>query len=427
MRWRSQLDDRLSLRLAVTSLSERNYRLYFFGQLLSVSGTWMQTVAQSFLVLHLTGSGTALGLVTAARFLPILLFGPLGGVVVDRMDKRKLLYATQMTAGVLAGVFAAVVATGVVAMWLVYVLAICLGFVNVIDKPLSQSFISEMVSRDTLRNAVTLASITQNMARVIGAALGGLCVAVFGIATCFAINGASYAAVLVSLALMRGGELHRGAPVVRARGQVRAGLRYVRKTPELVVPLVMIAVVGTLAWEFQVTLPLLARSTFHGGAGIYGLMSAAMGLGAIFGGVITASRTGLVARDLGKAAIGWGIAIFAAAAAPSLVVELIALLVVGYGSISFNSIARTTLQLASVPAMRGRVMALWSVAWLGSTPIGGPIVGWIGQSAGARWPLVVGGASTLLAGVCSWPALKAIDAREASLSFGERPGGPPGP
>jgi MFS family permease len=398
-------------RAVVSSLAVRNYRLYFFGQLVSVAGTWMQTVAQSFLVLRLTGSGTALGLATAARFLPMFLFGPLGGLVADRMNKRRVLYVTQTLSGLLALLFAVLIATNVIEMWMVYLLALALGAVNIFDNPARQSFIAEMVRLEDLSNAVTLNSVSLNVARVFGAALGGVFVAVLGLAACFALNAVSFVAVLVSLALMRSADLYPSRRVAKEKGQVRAGFRYVRRTPELMVPLVMIAVIGTLAWEFQVTLPLLARDTFHRGAGTYGLMASVMGGGAVIGGLIAASRENPRARALSVAAIGWGVAISAAALAPTLPLELAALVFVGYGSITFNSMAKTTLQLAAIPMMRGRVMALWALAWLGSTPIGGPIVGWVGETFGARWSLLAGGLPTVVIGLMAWPALKRIDQR----------------
>jgi MFS family permease len=412
----------------VSSLHQRNYRLFFFGQLVSVAGTWMQTVAQSFLVLELTHSGTQLGLTTAVRFLPMFIFGPLGGVFADRLDKRRVLYVTQTLAGLLAGVFAITVGTHVIKLWLVYLLALALGFVNVFDNPARQSFISEMVSPADLPNAVTLNSVAMNMARVFGAALGGVIAAAIGLALCFACNALSFVAVLVSLAAMRKSELFTAKRVPKTKRQVRQGLAYVRRTPELLIPLVMIAVVGTLAWEFQVTLPLMASEAFHRGAVAYGLMASVMGAGAVVGGLISAARPRPRARALCLAAVGWGIAILAAAAAPSLGLELVALVFVGYGSITFNSLAKTTLQLAAKPQMRGRVMALWALAWLGSTPIGGPIVGWVGQAIGPRWALVIGGLPTMVCGILTLPALTRID-RRASASAGPAlsPGGTPGP
>ena len=397
----------------ISSLRQRNYRLFFIGQLVSVAGTWMQTVAQSFLVLDLTHSGTQLGLTTAVRFLPMLVFGPLGGLFADRRDKQRVLLVTQTLAGLLAGAFAILIATGSIRLWIVYLLALALGFVNVFDNPARQSFISEMVSARDLPNAVTLNSVAMNMARVFGAALGGVIAAAIGLVLCFACNALSFAAVLISLLAMRKSELFPAKRVARKKGQVRQGLRYVCSTPELLIPLVMIAVVGTLAWEFQVTLPLMASKVFHGGAAAYGVMASVMGAGAVVGGLISAARPRPRARALCLAAIGWGIAILAAAAAPTMALELAALVFVGYGSITFNSLAKTTLQLVAKPEMRGRVMALWGLAWLGSTPIGGPIVGWAGQSVGARWALVIGGLPTLICGILALPALTRIDRRTA--------------
>jgi MFS family permease len=400
---------RFQPRRMISSLHVRNYRLYFFGQLVSVAGTWMQTVAQSFLVLDLTHSGTQLGLTTAVRFLPMLVFGPAGGLLADRMDKRKVLYATQTLQGLLAAAFAIALATHSMSLPLVYVLALALGFVSVPDNPARQSFISEMVPPDELANAVTLNSVAMNMARVFGGALGGVIAAGIGLTMCFTLNAISFGAVLISLALMRTAELYPARKVARKKGQVRAGLRYVRGTPELLIPLIMIAVVGTLAWEFQVTLPLMASKVFHGGPAAYGVMASVMGVGAVVGGLISAARPRPRARALCLAAMGWGIAILAAALAPNMPLELVTMLFVGYGSITFNSFAKTSLQLAAKPQMRGRVMALWALAWLGSTPVGGPIVGWIGQEAGARWSLIVGGAATLVCGIAVLPALNKID------------------
>jgi MFS family permease len=407
----------------VSSLHQRNYRLFFFGQLVSVAGTWMQTVAQSFVVLDLTHSGTQLGLTSAARFLPMFVFGPLGGVFADRLDKRRVLYVTQSLAGLLAAVFAVTVGTHAIRLWLVYLLALALGVVNVFDNPARQSFISEMVPPGDLPNAVTLNSVAMNMARVFGAALGGVIAAAIGLALCFACNAASFAAVLASLVAMRKSELFTAERVPKTKRQVRQGLDYVRRTPELLIPLVMIAVVGTLAWEFQVTLPLMASKAFHRGAAAYGVMASVMGAGAVAGGLISAARPRPRARALCLAAVGWGIAILAAAA-PSLGLELAALVFVGYGSITFNSLAKTTLQLAAKPEMRGRVMALWALAWLGSTPIGGPVVGWAGQVIGPRWALVIGGLPTVVCGILALPSLTRID-RRASASAGpaRSPGG----
>jgi MFS family permease len=409
----------------ISSLHQYNYRLYFFGQLVSVAGTWMQTVAQSFLVLDLTHSGSQLGLTTAVRFLPMFLFGPAGGLFADRMDKRRVLLVTQTLSGLLAAVFSILIATHDIRMWIVYLLALALGFVNVFDNPARQSFISEMVPPRDLANAVTLNSVSINMSRVFGAALGGVIAAAIGLALCFTCNALSFAAVLISLVAMRKADLLPAKRVSRQPRQIREGLRYVRSTPELLIPLIMIAVIGTLAWEFQVSLPLMASKVFGGGAASYGVMASIMGVGAVAGGLISAARPRPRPRALCLAAMGWGIAILAAAAAPNLPLELAALAFVGYGSITFNSYAKTTLQLAAKPSMRGRVMALWGLAWLGSTPIGGPIVGWVGQVAGARWSLVIGGLPTLICGLAALPALSRIDRRPAGPAAPGAPVGAP--
>jgi MFS family permease len=395
----------------ISSLRHPNYRLFFVGQLVSVIGTWMQTIAQSFLVLDLTHSGTQLGLTTAARFLPILIFGQAGGLFADRRDKRAILLVTQTLAGLLAAVFAVLTATGSIRLWSVYVLALALGLVNVFDNPARQAFITEMVPPGDLANAVTLNSVAMNLARVFGAAIGGVVAAGLGLALCFTLNAVSFVAVLLSLLAMRAASLYPAKRVVRQPGQIRAGLRYVRSTPGLLIPLIMIAVVGTLAWEFQVSLPLMATKVFGGGAAGYGVMASVMGMGAVAGGLVSAARARPSGRALCLASIGWGIAILAAAAAPSMPLELAALLFVGYGSITFNSMAKTVLQLTATPDMRGRVMALWGLAWLGSTPIGGPVVGWVGQEAGARWSLVLGGLPTVACGLLALPGLSRIDRR----------------
>jgi MFS family permease len=407
-----------------SSLAVRNYRLFFVGQLVSVTGTWMQTVAQSFLVLQLTHSGSALGLTTAARFAPMFLWGPWGGLIADRLDKRRLLYATQALSALLALAFGVLVGTHLIRLWSVYLLATLLGLVNVFDNPARQAMISELVPREQLSNAVTLNSVTVNMARIFGAAVGGVVAAAVGLAVAFDLNAVSFLGVLIVLAMMSPADMAVPAPQVRERGQIRAGLRYAAATPGLLVPLIMIAVVGTLAWEFQVSLPLLAQRTFHGDAGTYGAMTAAMGVGAVIGGLFTASRQNPRARGLAVAAVGWGLAITAAALAPTLPLEYVVLLFVGYGSISFNSLAKTTLQLTAAPVMRGRVMALWALAWQGSTPIGGPIIGWMSDEFGPRWSLLAGGVPTIAVGLAALPVLARLGrgADTAAGRWRHRPG-----
>lgn len=383
--------------LTFAALATPNYRRWFGGQAVSLVGTWMQTVAQGWLVLQLTGSGTALGLVAAAQFLPILLLAPYGGLLADRLDKRRLIIGTQMLLGADALALGVLTVTGVVELWMVVVLAFALGLVTAADNPARQSFAHEMVGPAALRNAVGLNSVLVNGARALGPAVAGLIIATAGTGVCFLVNAASYVAVIAALLAMDAGALRPGPRAVRGPGQVREGVAYVARTPGLLVPLMMLAVVGTLAYEFQVVLPLLAQGPLGGGATTYGLLSSAMGAGAVLGGLVVAGhgRTGL--RPLTGAAAVFGGAILATAAAPSTGLALVALAAVGAASVTFLSIGNTTLQLTSEPAFRGRVMALWTVAFLGSTPLGAPIVGVVAEHGGARAGLVLGGLACLAA------------------------------
>jgi MFS family permease len=400
------------VRRATSSLRVRNYRLYFWGQTVSVAGTWMQTLALAFLVLDLGGSGTELGVTTAARLAPFVLLGPWGGVVADRVDKRRLLYGTQSGAAAVAVALAVVTATGMATIPLVMVLSLLAGCLTVFDNPARQAMISELVPREELANAVTLGSVSVNLSRVVGAAVGGTVVAVVGIPIAFTINAVSFAAVLLSLAVMRGAEMVPSERGVRGPGQVRAGLRHVRDNPLLAGPLVMLLITGTLTYEFPVTLPLVARGAFGGDAATYGVMAAVMAAGAVVGGLVAAGR-GTPARSssLAVASIGWGIAVLLAALAPDLPLELVALVLVGYGTITFNATAKTALQLAAAPAMRGRVMALWALAWGGSTVVGGPLVGWVAQVGGSRASLLLGAGAALVVGSVALPLLRRRDAR----------------
>jgi len=380
-----------------SSLHVRNYRLYYLGQIISTSGTFMQQVAQVWLVLKLTNSGPALGLATALQYLPILFLGPYGGVIADRISKRKILYFTQSISGVLALILGTLVVTGLVRVWMVYILAFCLGSVNVFDNPTRQTFYFELVGPDNLRNAVTLYSTLVNLARIIGPAIAGGLIAAFGLAPCFFINGVSYVAVVIMLSMMRASELHITPPVPRAKGQLQEGFKYVVSTPILGSTLLMMAIIGTLTYEFQVSLPLIAQFTFKGDASSYAFLTASMGVGAAVGGILFASRKGITPYKLVSASLLFGLAVLAAAFMPTLLLSGLAMVFVGMCSINFSSLGNSTLQLSSSPQMRGRVMSFWSVAFLGSTTIGGPIVGWFAQAAGARWGLALGGIAALVA------------------------------
>ena len=384
-------------RATFSSLRQRNYRLFFIGQGISLAGTWMQGVGQSWLVIQLTNSGYALGIAVALQFLPVLFLAPYGGVLADRFSKRRLLFITQSSAAALALTLGTLVATGVIRVWMVYVLAFLLGVVNSIDNPTRQTFVHELVGKETLRNAVTLNSLEVNLSRVIGPAIAGLLIASVGIAWCFFLNGISYFAVLSCLWLMTGSELHRSARVKAAKGQIREGFAYVRGNPLIFDVVLMMAIVGTLTYEFQVTLPLLAKFTFHGNAFFYAALTSATGVGAVIGGLFTAGRRTASVKGLTLAAVGFGVTMLAVSFAPTMIIAVLGMVLVGVFSIAFTSLTNTILQIESAPAMRGRVMSLWSMAFLGSTLIGAPLIGWIASQAGPRWGIAVGGLAALAA------------------------------
>jgi MFS family permease len=410
---------RHAVRGTFSSLHVRNYRIYFSAQLISVSGTWMQSVAQAFLVLHLAPpgrSGVYLGLVTALQFLPMLLFGTWGGLIADRLDKRRLLYATQTVAGILALTLGLLTAVGAVRLWQVFMLAGLLGFVNLVDNPARQSFVLEMVEREDLPNAVSLNAVVMNSARVIGPAIGGALIALVGLAVCFEVNAASYVAVIIGLSLMRRADLHRTVPVARGKGQLREGLRYVWRTPGLRQPLLLVAVVGTLAYNFQVVLALMAKFTFHGGAGVYSALTSLMGGGAVVGGLLIATRNRPNIHRLTAIGATFGVLILAVALSPNLATALVLIFPMGAASIAFIATANATLQLRAEPSMRGRVMALYAIAFLGTTPIGSPLVGWISQVASPRAALAVGGSATIVASLVARRHHRREHVRAASMA-----------
>jgi len=398
-------------RRTFSALSVPNFRRFFFGQSVSMIGTWMQTVAQSWLVYVLTHSATALGFVVALQTLPILVLGPYAGVIADRVDKRKLMIVLQTFMGIQALVLGLLAVTHVVRFWEVCVLAVVLGLNNTFENPARQSFVLEMVGSDELRNAVSLNSTMVNAARAIGPAAAGLLIATVGEGVCFLVNAASFAAVVYSLVSMDKVALQPTEPTGRHKGQMREGFRYVAHEPRLGVPLIMMALVGTLAYEFQVTLPVVAKQTFHGGPATYGFLTAAMGAGAVLGGLVTAARGRTGLRALSLAGVIFGVAIGFASLAPALAVEFIALGAVGWASVTFLATGNTTLQLQAEPSMRGRVMSLWAVAFMGSTPVGGPLIGWIVAESSARIGLGTGGIACLLAAGIGFIAMHKLGIR----------------
>jgi MFS family permease len=386
------------------ALAVPNFRRYVSGQSLSLIGTWVETVAQALLVLQLTHSGTILGLTTAARYAPVLLLSPYAGLLVDRHSKRRVLLVTQAGLGLVSATLGVLVLTGNVRLWQVVVLAVLFGIFSAVDNPARQAFVQEMVGRDLVRDAVTLNTTTVNVARVIGPAIAAVLVGTVGIGWCFVVNAASFGFVIVSLLSLNTRRLYPVPPVPRGRGQLRAGLRYAAGVPAIIRPLLMMALVGTFTFEFEVSLPLLAETTFHGTAATYSWLIGALGAGAVLGGLYAARSARIGVARLVKAAIGYAIAVGLVAVAPTLATAIAACVLVGVASIMFLTTGNATIQLASDPEYRGRVTALWSMALVGSTPIGSPIIGALSDVAGPRYALGLGAAACLAAAVLGgWP------------------------
>ena len=386
-----------ALRRSVDSLSVPNYRRYFAGQIVSLSGNWMQMVAEIWLVLSLTGSGVAVGMTTALQFLPILLFGAWGGLLADRFSKRRLLIVTQALMALPALVLFAVTASGAVEVWMVFALVTVRGTINAVDNPTRQSFAIEMVGPERVVNAVSLNSVLIHSARLFGPALAGILIATVGVAPCFAINALSFAGMILALWLMEPAQLKAPPPAPRERGAIRAALRYVRRTPELAVPLALMALVGTFGLNFQVILPLLAQFSFAGGASAYATLVAAMGAGSVLGALATGAHGRTDARLIAGAALAFGSLALLAAAMPSLVLEVPVVALLGASAVTFAAAINSSLQLSVEPEMRGRVMALYSVVFLGSTPIGAPLAGWLAEAYDPRAALVLAALSGLAA------------------------------
>src|SRR3954470_17557210 len=331
------------------SLSNRNYRLYFIGQLVSLAGTFMQTVAQAWLGLKLTNSGTALGIVTTLQYLPILLFGGMAGVILDRVDRRRVYMWTQTFAGLEALVLGVLTVTGLVELWMVYVLAFVLGVITAVDQPVRGTMVLDLVGTDDLSNAISLNMAMGNAGRAVGPAIAGLTIAALGVGVCFLLNAASFVAVLIALAMMRPEEMHPAELQPRRRGQFRDGLAYVGRTPELRALLVMAALVFGIAWEFDVVLPLVAKFTFDGDASTFGIISAAVGVGAIVGALAMARSSSTSGRMLVATSTAFAVALIAAAVAPNLDTEIPALALVGGSGIALVAVANTRLQLRAAP------------------------------------------------------------------------------
>lgn len=405
---------RYHLRRSFNSLEVPNYRRYFAGQLISLSGTWMQTVAAIWLILSLTDSGVAVGLTTALQFLPMLLIGAWGGVLADRFPKRKLLITTQALMAIPAVGLFAVTATGVVEPWMVYLGVFAMGSVNAVDNPARQSFVIEMVGPDRVVNAVSLNSVIVQAARIVGPAFAGILIAAFGVVPCFGLNALTFLAMISALRGMDTKRLHSEPVAPRGPGAIRAGLRYVARTPELAVPLALMALVGTLGFNFQVVLPLLAKFSFGGGALTYAAMVSAMAVGSIAGALINGHNGRTGPQLIAGGALAFGVAALLSAVMPALALEIVTLAVLGGAAVTFAATINSTLQLAVAPEMRGRVMALYSVVFLGSTPIGGPLTGWLAQTYDPRVALLLAGVSGLSAAWAARVSFARISARTAN-------------
>lgn len=400
-----------------SSLANRNYRLFFAGQTISFTGTWMQLVAQSWLVIEITGSATAVGVLFALQFLPMMFLAPYAGVVADRVDKRKLLMGVQVLALVAASSMGMVTAMGVANLAVIYSLAVVLGLAQSFDNPVRQSFIVEMVGVERATNAVGLNTVTINTTRIAGPAVAGLLLAGPGAAVCFFINGLSYAAAFASYLSMRPAELERSRPVEQRRGQLREGLRYVSRVPDLWIPLAMTGIIGTLAFNFQVIIPVFVREVFGRGPEAFGTLVALSGVGSMLGGLGVAWLSRPRRRHLVGAAVLFAGFLAGLALAPGFRAAGVAAALLGAGATAFLAVSNSMLQVNAAPEMRGRVLALFSVAFLGSTPVGGPIVGWVSERLGPRAALLVGVFSTVVAvlgAVAAYRLAGAGDARRPS-------------
>lgn len=393
LRWR-----RPTSRVVFRSLRVRNYRLFFTGHAVSVCGTWMQRVAQDWLIFTLTGSGVALGIAAALQFGPILVLGIWGGSVVDRYDRRRLILATQICQGALALVLGLLSVTGTVQLWMVYALTLALGVVTVVDSPARSAFVSDLVGPDDYVNAQSLNSTMHNAGRLVGPAFAGLLIAGAGVGTAFLVNAASFAAVLIGLLRMDPAAMNPRPRPKRGSASPRAseGLRYVWRHRELRACMIIVAVVGLFGQNFRVVLPLLASDTFGQGAKAYGFLTAALGLGAVIGALFTASRQSVSFRAMLIATVAFGATNVLAALSPSLLWAYASLVLMGIANICVNTLGRTLLMVHSEPSMHGRILALHGLVFLGSTPFGGPLLGWVCELAGPRAGLVLAAVTALL-------------------------------
>ncbi|MHB9860880.1 MFS transporter [Streptomyces sp. YIM S03343] len=382
-----------------SSLRTRNYRLFFIGQVVSNIGTWMQRIAQDWLVLSLTGSATAVGVTTALQFLPMLLFGLYGGVLVDRLPKRPALLVTQSAMALTGLALAVLTLSGHVQVWHVYLAAFAVGLATVVDNPARQSFVSEMVGPAQLQNAVSLNSANFQSARLVGPAVAGVLITGVGTGWAFLFNGLSFVAPITGLLLMRARELYAVERAPRGKGQLREGLTYVAGRPELIWTIALVGFIGTFGFNFPVYLSAFANDVFHAGAGSYSLFNTLMAIGSLAGALLAARRGTSRMRVLVAAGLAFGLLETVAAITPQLWLFALVMVPIGMFGMTVNVTANTSIQMATDPAMRGRVIALYMMVFLGGTPVGAPIAGWITDTYGVRAGLAVGGAISAVAAV----------------------------
>jgi MFS family permease len=402
---------RRGVRDTFQSLHVRNFRLFFSGQLISQIGNWLTMVALTLLVLKLTDNGVAIGFLAAAQFGPVLLIGAWAGLIADRSDKRKLLIIVQSIAMLQSFALAALAFSGSPPLWAIYSVALVGGFTVAFDNPARRAFVVEMVPKEDMNNAVSLNSAAMTSSRIFGPALAGLLVITVGFGWAFLVDGISYIAVLIGLSMMRTSELHPSPVTERAKGQVRAGLRYARSVPDLWVPLVMMAVVGTFAYNFQTVFPLFVTRSLGGSDTTFTLLLSVTSVGALVGALATARRKSIDVRMVALTSLGFGVAMALMTFAPTPAIAFPLALFVGLGSIAFLTASTAIVQIRSDPMMRGRVLALQAMVFLGSTPIGGPIVGWVCESIGPRYGVAVGAVAALGAG--AWGLRKARSCQPA--------------
>ena len=383
------------------SLQHHNYRLYWTGALVSNVGTWMSRVAQDWLVLTVLTdhSSVALGVVTALQFLPMLVLAPYGGVLADRYDKRKVLMVTQVSMAAVSLLMGVLTASGSMHLYLMYLLAFVFGVITVADNPARQAFVSEMVGSDDIPNAVGLNSASFNFARLLGPGAAGLLIAGVGIAPAFFINTVTFVAVLIALTRMKPELLMPSDPTPKGRGQLRAGFAYVRTQPRIMLLLIVVFFFGTFAMNFVITNALMATQVFHKGPSEYGLLGSVMAIGSVSAALLTARRRVPSLRVLVVSLLGFGVSAVIGALSVNFLMFTLTLIPMGLFAMSTMTTANASVQLTADPAMRGRVMALYMAVFMGGTPIGAPLIGWVGEIYGARATIMIGAITSLVVGI----------------------------